>query len=294
MGVRATSSGTQSRCFKPLRLSMLSESTFGDSRIKFISVAICLASMLSFACLTARAQDFVASPQREIQKQRQRLSSSDAEERRDAVMRLGALRSPAASRVAASALNDLSIPVRVAATTAILWLPPDESASLLLPLLKDKDIFVRQETSYALGKAGSRVGSSPLTALLAAEKDSGVRGAAVVALGEIGDETAVVTLAQILAPELSGGKRSKNIDNEFVMRAAARSLGQIKSRSGIPALLSAVQNESNDIDVRREAAVALGSIGATEAVPVLRGLVTSNDPYLAKAAHESLKKITNN
>jgi HEAT repeat protein len=271
---------------------MLSESTFGAFKIKFLGVAICLASVLSFACLATHAQDTYANAlQAQIQRQQQRLSSSDAEERRDAVMSLGAMRSPAASRVAASALNDLSIPVRVAATTAILWLPADESAALLLPLLKDKDIFVRQETAYALGKARSRAGTNPLIALLGVEKDSGVRGAAVVALGQIGDETAVVTLAQILAPE---GKKSKNLDNEFVMRAAARSLGQIKSRSGIPALLSAVQNEGNDMDVRREAAEALGQIGAPEAVPVLRGLTTSSDPYLAKAAHDSLKRIANN
>ncbi|HEY9283975.1 MAG TPA: hypothetical protein VIP46_11030, partial [Pyrinomonadaceae bacterium] len=46
-------------------------------------------------------QNALTPVQREIEKQRARLSSSDAEERRDAVTRLGAMRRPDASRAAA-------------------------------------------------------------------------------------------------------------------------------------------------------------------------------------------------
>lgn len=232
----------------------------------------------------------------QIEKQRQRLSSTDEEERRDAVMRLGALRQPAASKAAASALADLSVSVRVAAMTAIRWLPADESAALLIPQLNEKDPFVRQEAAYALGKSGSRTAVDPLTTLLPTEKDSGVRAAVVVSLGMIGDEKATVSLAQLLAPELTAAvskkKKKDNQENEFVLRAAAHSLGEIRSRSGVPALLAAVQNEAFAIDIRREAAGALGLIGAPEAVSVLRGLLTSPDPYLAAAAHESLRKLS--
>src|SRR5918911_954108 len=44
--------------------------------------------------------------QLKIEKERRRLASSDKEERRDAVMRLGLMAHPESSRVAASALND--------------------------------------------------------------------------------------------------------------------------------------------------------------------------------------------
>src|ERR1700674_1882074 len=54
--------------------------------------------------------------QREIERQRQRLSSSDVEERRDALMRLGNMKRPDASRVAAGGLNDTEVQVRVAAS----------------------------------------------------------------------------------------------------------------------------------------------------------------------------------
>lgn len=102
--------------------------------------------------------------QLEIEKQEQRLRSTDVEERRDAVMRLGAIRRPEASRAAASALHDASPIVRATASAAVLWLPGEERATALIPLLKDKDEFVRQESAYALGptrsKAQSRLSSS--------------------------------------------------------------------------------------------------------------------------------------
>ncbi len=259
-----------------------------------LAVITCLsASVVTFGQDSAGASS--AALQAQIEKQRQRLSSNEEEERRDAVMRLGALHHPTASKAAASALADISVAVRVAAAIAVLSLSPDESSSLLLPLLADKIPFVRQEAVYALGQTDSKSAVAPLTTLLAIEKDSGVRGAVAVALGELGDETAVVPLAVLLAPELSTAttkkKKSSNAENEFVLRAAARSLGQIGSRSGVPALMTALQNEENAIDVRREAATALGRVGDRSAVAALRNALTSGDPYFAAAAELAIRRI---
>ncbi|MGB8510813.1 MAG: hypothetical protein WCD76_20745, partial [Pyrinomonadaceae bacterium] len=69
--------------------------------------------------------------QREIEEQKQRLASADAEERRDALTRLGALARPEGSRAAVTALSDSSAIVRVTAAHALLSLPADESATLL-------------------------------------------------------------------------------------------------------------------------------------------------------------------
>src|SRR6476661_60327 len=120
-----------------------------------------------------------------IEKEQQRLSSSDAEERRDALMRLGAMHRAAASRVALPLLSDPSPIVRATATKAILSLEPDESAAALLPLLNDKDEFVRREAAYALGLTRSRTATTSLTDHLLNDKEAGVRGAAAVALGRI-------------------------------------------------------------------------------------------------------------
>src|SRR5712691_12372200 len=134
------------------------------------------------------------SIQREIERQRRRLSSSDIEERRDALMRLGNLKRPEASRVAAAGLNDLDVQVRVAAAHAIVFLPAAEAAGLLLPLLQDRAEFIRREAAYALGETRSRSAVARLAEVLAADKEAAVRAAAAVALGQIGDETAVNAL----------------------------------------------------------------------------------------------------
>jgi HEAT repeat protein len=246
-------------------------------------IAACSISM----CVPTFAYSQGTSVQEIIEAQRQRLNSADAEERRDALMKLGLLHRPEASSAAMAGLSDASPMARAVAAKAILSVSPEQSVPALLPLLHDKDEFVRREVAYALGLTKSRMATSALTGLLTGDKEDGVRSAAAVALGEIGDEAAVVSLAAALTPEAKKGEK-----NVFVMRAAARSLGQIRSRAGVPALVAVLENEKLDEDIRREAAQALGMIGDPSAVPALRTAAISGDPYLAQAAVNSLKKIT--
>lgn len=261
--------------------------------------AAMIALLLSFAASPVRAQ--TATPasqltpsQLEIEKQRQRLSSSDAEERRDALMHLGWMKRSESSRIAASGLHDSTAIVRATAARAVLALSPDEAAALLIPNLRDSDEFVRQETAYALGETQSRMGVAPLVALLDKEKKDGVRGAIAVALGEIGDESAVSPLSQLLSRRVAASgilnkiRRSKKDENEFVRRAAAHSLGQIRSRAAVPALIAVLLDKRAPDDVRREAASSLGLIGDASAVTALNSVLDERDPYLAQTAREAI------
>jgi HEAT repeat protein len=157
--------------------------------------------------------------------------------------------------------------------------------------LQDKSEFVRRETAYALGQTRSHSAAAPLENTLLNDKETSVRAAAAVALGEIGDESSVQSLSQILAGRSEKKKKSKGGSNEFVMRAAAHSLGQIKSRSGVGVLIATLANDANDNDVRREAATALGLIGDPSAVPALRAAFTSDDPSLSEAARDALRRL---
>lgn len=252
-------------------------------------VASCSSSLTVIGFSKPVTQD---QAQAEIERLRQSLTATDPEQRRDALMKLGAMRRPAASREALSALSDVSPMVRAVAARAILSLGSDESVAALLPLTSDKDEFVRREVTYALGLTHSKKATEPLIELLLNDKEDGVRAAAAVALGQLEDENAVVSLANVLAPDLSTKSKSRKTEkNAFVLRASARSLGQIKSRAGVPALVAALSNEKFDEDVRREAASALGLIGDSAAVPALRLAANSSDPYLSQAAYESLKKL---
>src|SRR5258707_15863163 len=68
--------------------------------------------------------------QREIERQRLRLSSAEVEERRDALMRLRQLKSPEASRVAAGGLNEAQGQVGGGAAPGGGFLPPAEAGRL--------------------------------------------------------------------------------------------------------------------------------------------------------------------
>ena len=252
-----------------------------------------MAAGLAFpAAARSSFQDKSLTPlQSEIRRQQDRLSSADDEERRDAIGRLGLLHHPDASRAALAGLNDPSIAVRVAAVTAVLSLPASESAAALVPLLQDKNYFVRQETAYALGHTGSRSAVAPLIELLGREKEAGARGAAVVSLGRLGDETAVVPLVQLLTNQSSGKGKTRE-QNVLVLRAAAQALGEIGSRTAVPALIATLENANNDSDVRREAAEALGRIGDPAAASALRASLVSTDPYLSLAAEKSLRRLS--
>jgi HEAT repeat protein len=238
----------------------------------------------------AQSTETLTPAQLEIHQQRERFSSSSDEDRRDALMRLGAMHLAEASRAALPGLTDPSPMVRVTAVRAILSLSPAESVQALVPLLGDKDEFVRRETSYALGLTRSKDATAPLVDRLLQDKEDGVRGAAAVALGQIGDESAVVSLATVLTGQAT--RKGKREQNEFVLRAAAESLGHIKSRAGVPALIAVLNNEKLSSDIRREAARALGLIGDPSSVPALNQASMSSDPYLSLAAHEALKKIS--
>ena len=256
------------------------------------------------AHLNARTNSFPQSSQtsltplqREIEKLRARLSSSDTEERRDAVTKLGAMARADSSRAALPALKDPAVVVRATAARAILWLPATEAAAALLPLLADKNEFVRRETAYALGETRSRTAVEALATALARDKEAGVRGAAAVALGQIGDDAATPVLTEAIGRRIARSGFLNRItfrrteENEFVRRSAAVALGQIKSRAAVPALIAALANERAGDDVRREAARALGLIGDPAAIPTLRDALATRDPYLSEIAAEAIRRL---
>src|SRR6185369_1135115 len=178
------------------------------TRVKSICAFCAFLCLVSFVASAQETRNLTPS-QAEIERQRQRLNSSDVEERRDAIMRLGSMRLAASSRAALPALSDAEPIVRATAAKAILSIGADESVSSLLPLLNDKDEFVRRETAYALGLTRSRAATSALSELLLNDKEDGVQAAAAVALGNIANEAAVIALVGTLAPQLSAPTNKK-------------------------------------------------------------------------------------
>ena len=111
-------------------------------KVRIINAALLVACLaitgrtLGTARIT-QGNDHLTPIQREIERQRQRLSSAEIEERRDALMRLANLKRPEASRVATIGLKDPAPIVRATAVHAVLSLPQAEGAAVLIPLLQD-------------------------------------------------------------------------------------------------------------------------------------------------------------
>jgi HEAT repeat protein len=248
------------------------------------------------------------------------LRTGNVEEKREALFQIRNLRSAEASRLAVAALRDKSPMVRATAASSVIFLPPAEAAAALLPLLNDKDEFVRREAAFALGEVGEPSTASQLLNTLTRDKSDEARTAAAVALGKVGNPVAVEPLLRIFGPPPTE-------DNEMIRRAAARSIGQIAQimRSGKVAVLTPqnflpesykdigvkpspdlllhfrtavarltqVLDSTNEADdTRREAAFALGAIGDKSAVPVLTKYISSEDAYLAEISKEALLKLT--
>jgi HEAT repeat protein len=249
------------------------------------------------------------------------IRTGTSEQKRDALFQIRNLRSEVASRSAIPALKDSDPIVRATAAGAVVFLPKPEALATLTPNLSDKDDFVRKETAYSLGTIESPDAAPALIELLRREKDLEVKAAIVVAVGQAGNRLAIEPLIAVL-------KRSPNEDEEFLRRAAARSIGQIAQiiKSGkervvtpqsflpekfkdltgedrttqfpafsaaVVALSSVLQNQKEADDTRREAAFALGAIGSRSSVLILQTASTSPDPYLAEISREALAKIAN-
>src|SRR5688500_17444642 len=93
-------------------------------------VSLILVSVyVSLACsfVSGQASRSQTPLQTAIETQRERLASSDVEERRDALMRLGNLHTAEASRAAVPALSDPSPLIRVTAAKAVLSLDTNRS-----------------------------------------------------------------------------------------------------------------------------------------------------------------------
>jgi len=264
---------------------------------RFILAAGVVCLCLCFSVIgNGQAGDSTASIspfQKELEIQRSRLRSDDREVRRDAVLVLGRMKKVEGSRLAVTALNDVDASVRASATHAILSLPADEAARALIPLLGDKSDFVRQETAYALGRTRSKEATAALVDSLKFDKVAGVRAAAALSLGLIGDRSATDALLTVVSGKSqSNGKRKRKPEgNDFVLRSSVRSLGMIRDPKAVPELETILGDQNAAGDVRREAAIALGEIMDKSALQSLTAVLTTADPYLAKAAREAIRRI---
>lgn len=279
-------------------------------------------SILALALLLFPAQDLYSQSEKTLDSLRQAITSGSVEEKRSALYELRNLMDPGASEIASEALDDPSPAVRATAAGSVVFLERSRAASLLLPLLSDKERFVRREALFALGKVGSREATQPILKILGRGGKREEMSAAVFALGRIGDPGALDGLAAIL-------NRRRTRKTGFLRRSSARAIGEIakslatgkkddttptdylpekykplavRSKIDLPTdhpvfqrlnvlLLTILGDKNEDSDVRREAAFALGEIRSRDSISALSVSSGSADPALSEASKEAIRKI---
>ncbi len=234
------------------------------------SILFILFALVTYGSAQSSLEDFAT-----------KIRVGSVEEKREALFQIRNINTESASRIAIPALRDADAIVRATAVSSVLALSGDDAASVILPLISDKEEFVRKEAAYAIGKTKSSLAVQPLIARLRKETNDEVRGAVVFALGLLGDTRA----EEVLLREL---EKNKNL---FAARSAARSLGQVRSKKSIPVLIAILRDAKKPDDIKRESALALGLIGDKSATQILEENLGSKDYLLAQICAESLKNI---
>lgn len=153
----------------------------------------------------------------------------------------------------------------------------------ILPGLSDPRWYVVRNLAIALGKSGRKAAGEPLSKLMAHE-DHRVRIEALRALIPCLGDAAVDHLVLALAD-----------DHVRVRAAAADLLATIEDRLVVPALSSALRNESTQLDVRVAAIEVLGKRRTDDARTLLRHLAETKGRFsqsartLRSAARDALK-----
>ncbi|HET9887264.1 MAG TPA: HEAT repeat domain-containing protein, partial [bacterium] len=171
------------------------------------------------------------------------------EERREAVIALGKIRSEKPGESSAAVipfLKDGNALVRADACIALARTADSSATEPLRPLLKDSDPSVQAYAAWAAGRLGARSLSSDLRALLTST-NADVKLMSSRSVGQVADSASIRPLS-LLAK-----------DPDWKVRAnAAWSLGQMKSIEALPAL--AILGKDSNTNVRTATAEALTDV----------------------------------
>lgn len=237
------------------------------------------------------------------------LTHRDASVRARAALAVGRLQDSSTVGAVTPLLADADPRVRLEAAFALGEIGHASARAALEAALGDRDANVRPRVLEALGKLGDRAATPRVVALLG-DPSPAMRGEAAVALWRLADTSAVEALIARCA-DGDAGVRWRAVyaleklplparivpvaagllrDRDALVRAhAARTLGRLKSRAAMPALLGAM----DDLD----AAVIVNAIrglqgvadsSSAECLPKLRFRLDHHDPYVRVTAATAL------
>jgi HEAT repeat protein len=205
------------------------------------------------------------------------IADDDASTRQAAVSALNSLATPQMSKRIVPLLHDPDPNVRESAVKIAGYFGYSEAAGQLLKLSSDPVERVRSAAIEHLPFVEDAGVSGVLIHAIKEEAPS-VRASAARALGNMDGPETVHHLIQALADE-----------DVWVRYFSARSLGRRRANESVPALERVVAEEKFN-HVRIAALDSLGQIGGQRVAGIAAGLLTDEDPDVARAAQATLEK----
>ncbi|NUM35880.1 MAG: HEAT repeat domain-containing protein [Candidatus Brocadiae bacterium] len=178
-------------------------------------------------------------------------------------------------------LKDDDPEVRLTATKALSKIGGPVAASSLSIAIKDQDRRIREHAVRALGKTGNPSLAPILLNVLNADQSLEVRQRAAESIAKLGDSSGLKQMLRIL--------KNENEPDE-VRAAVANAVGVLGGMTEVPVLISLLKSVS--VILRMNAAIALGKINDTSALPTLKYLVENDqDAHVRGAAILALWEI---
>ncbi|HLE18607.1 MAG TPA: HEAT repeat domain-containing protein, partial [Syntrophales bacterium] len=217
-------------------------------------------------------------------------------------------------------IEDPSAPVRHRAVSLLGSVGSPAAVPHLIAALRSKDSGMRESTASALETFRDRRALEPLIAALK-DSQASVRSASLRSLGKFDDSRVLYLNRELLKDESLDVRRVAlgnvldkrdqkavelvipflNDQDWFVASLAAKTLGEIGDPRGVDPLIRALKGESNkkrrfngDMDLRRNAAEALGKIGGKKAVRALIEELDTPDINLKMSIIKSLGRARDN
>lgn len=169
----------------------------------------------------------------------------------------------------------------------------------LLSYADSEDENVRVAFAQVLGKIQDIDTLSNLERMAKNDPSYLARIASIRSLGKFKQNSRAIRMlkeAFRIEHDRVGNNRQKdaafNFDKELALMAIVKSMGEVESLDSVPLLMDILSNTNYQLDVRKNAAIALGKLRAIDAEELLLNIMKNDSGGLCFHAAESLAAIT--
>ncbi|WP_235596838.1 HEAT repeat domain-containing protein [Leptospira alstonii] len=182
-------------------------------------------------------------------------------------------------------LTDPNPDIRRISLEALLVFQDKQGAKTISDqLTKEENTFLKARMIDLLLDLGSHGGGQGILAVLTNAEEAELRTKAAYAVGKLGANTSTAELTKILSEE-----KENNVKWQLI-----RSLGELKDKNAVPALLVLARNQKEKLNLRIEAVVTIRTINDPDSLPsIFEAYVSENEKTLRTELENTIREILN-